>query len=217
MEPRDNERSGTVGPIRVLIVDDHPLLRNGVRELIVDQPDVQVAGEAANGREAIEQYRRLRPDITLMDLQMPGLSGFDALLTIRSEFPQAAVIALTTYSGDAHVVRALKAGARAYLLKNTHLKELLDCIRVVHAGKKTISPDALVTVAEHAMHDSLTEGEITVLRFVAEGNSNKQIGNRLRLAEDTVKGRMKNILAKLGATDRTQAVMIALRRGFIEL
>jgi DNA-binding NarL/FixJ family response regulator len=203
--------------IRLLVVDDHPLIRRGIVGLVADQPDMQVVAEATNGREAIEQYRLHRPSITLMDLQMPELAGIDAVLAIRNEFPDAAFIVLTTYAGDAHVFRALQAGARGYLLKNTLHKELLDSVRAVHAGKKALSAQLSIELAENALRDALTPSEIAVLRFVAEGNSNKQIAHRLGLTEDTIKNRIKSILSKLRAEDRTHAAMIAIRRGVIEI
>lgn len=215
------EKSATLtggrSSIGILLVDDHPLVRKGIAGLVADQPDMYIVGEAANGREAIEQFRIHRPAITLMDLQMPELGGIDAMIAIRGEFPEAAIIVLTTYAGDVAVLRALKAGARAYLLKNTLHKELLDSIRAVYAGKRTLSPELSFQLAEHAGHDALTPGEVSVLSLTAEGNSNKQIGRRLSLTEDTVKNRVKSILSKLGAEDRTQAVMIGLRRGILEL
>ncbi len=203
-------------PIRILAADDHPLLRQGIAGLIADQPDMTMVAEAANGREAIQQFRTHRPDITLMDIQMPEMNGLDAMIAIRNEFPEARIIVLTTYSGDVQVLRALKAGARAYLLKNSLHKELLDTIRAVHAGKKTLSPDASFQLAEHATDDALTPAEIAVLRLIAQGNANKQIADQLSVTEETVKGRVKNILSKLGANDRTHAAMIGLKRGIIE-
>jgi len=203
-------------PIRILAVDDHPLLREGIVGIIADQPDMTMVGQAANGREAIQQFRALHPDVTLMDIQMPEMNGLDALIAIRNEFPEARVIMLTTYSGDVQVLRALKAGARAYLLKNSLHKELLETIRAVHAGKKTLSAEASYQLAEHATDDALTPAEIAVLRLIAEGNANKQIADQLSITEETVKGRVKNILSKLGANDRTHAAMIGLKRGIIE-
>jgi DNA-binding NarL/FixJ family response regulator len=203
-------------PIRILAVDDHPLLRQGIAGLIADQSDMAIVAEAANGREAIQQFRTHRPDITLMDIQMPEMNGLDAMIAIRNEFPEARIIVLTTYTGDVQVLRALKAGARAYLLKNALHKELLDTIRAVHAGKKTLSPEASYQLAEHATDDALTPAEISVLRLIAEGNANKQIADQLSITEETVKGRVKNILSKLGANDRTHAAMIGLKRGIIE-
>ena len=203
-------------PIRILAVDDHPLLREGIVGIIADQPDMTMVGQAANGREAIQQFRALHPDVTLMDIQMPEMNGLDALIAIRNEFPEARVIMLTTYSGDVQVLRALKAGARAYLLKNSLHKELLETIRAVHAGKKTLSAEASYQLAEHATDDALTPAEVAVLRLIAEGNANKQIADQLSITEETVKGRVKNILSKLGANDRTHAAMIGLKRGIIE-
>jgi DNA-binding NarL/FixJ family response regulator len=203
-------------PIRILAVDDHPIFRQGIAGLLADQTDMSLVAEAANGHEAIQQFRAHRPDITLMDLQMPEMSGLDAMIAIRSEFPDARIIVLTTYTGDVQVLRALKAGARAYLLKNLLHKELLETIRAVHAGKKSLSPEVSYELAEHATDDALTEGEVDVLRLIAAGNANKQIAAQLSITEDTVKGRIKNILSKLGANDRTQAAMIGLKRGIIE-
>jgi DNA-binding NarL/FixJ family response regulator len=202
--------------IRILAVDDHPIFRQGIAGFLADQPDMILVAEAADGREAIHQFRTHRPDITLMDLQMPELNGLDAMIAIRSEFPDAKVIVLTTYSGDVQVLRALKAGARAYLVKNLLYKELLESIRAVYAGRKSLSPEASYKLAEHATDDALTEGEVDVLRLIAAGNANKQIAAHLSITEDTVKGRVKNILSKLGANDRTQAAMIGLKRGIIE-
>jgi len=202
--------------IRILAVDDHALIRQGIVGLVAGQSDMSAVAEASNGREAIQQFRTHRPDITLMDLQMPEMNGLDALVAIRNEFPEARIIVLTTYTGDVQILRALKAGARAYLLKNTLHKELLDMIRAVHAGKKTISPEASYQLAEHATDDALTPGEISVLRLIAAGNANKQIADQLSITEETVKGRVKNILSKLGANDRTHAAMIGIKRGIIE-
>ena len=175
-----------------------------------------MVGEACDGREAIQMFRALRPDVTLMDLQMPELNGLEALIAIRNEFPDAKVIVLTTYAGDVQILRALKAGAQGYLLKNTMHTELLDTIRAVHAGKKALSPEASYEIAEHAMDDALTEAEISVLRLIAAGNGNKQIAARLSIAEETVKSRVKSILSKLGANDRTHAATIGLKRGIID-
>jgi DNA-binding NarL/FixJ family response regulator len=203
--------------IRILAVDDHPLVREGIIGLVSGQPDMNLVAEASNGREAIQQFRTHRPDVTLMDVQMPEMNGVDAIIAICSEFSEARIIVLTTYVGDVQVLRAMKAGARAYLLKNTLHKELLDAIRAVHAGKKTISPEASFQLAEHATDDALTPAEISVLRLIAAGNANKQIAEQLSVTEETVKGRVKNILSKLGANDRTHAAMIGIKRGIIEL
>ncbi len=203
--------------IRILSVDDHALLREGLAALIANQPDLELVAEAANGREAIELFRKHRPDVTLMDLQMPEVGGIDAISGIRSEFPDARIIVLTTHAGDVHVTRALRAGARAYLLKSLLRKELIDVIRAVHAGDKRLTPEIAAEIAEHALDDVLTAREIDVLRIVAGGNSNKEIGARLSITEETVKGYVKNILAKLRANDRTHAVAIGLKRGIIDL
>jgi DNA-binding NarL/FixJ family response regulator len=204
-------------PIRILVVDDHPLLREGIAALVGGQADMTLVAECSNGREAVQAFRAHRPDVTLMDLQMPEMSGVDATGAIRGEFPDARIMVLTTYSGDVQVVRALKAGARAYLLKNQVYKELLDTIRAVHAGKKMVSPEASFELAEHATDDALTKAEIDVLRLIAAGNANKQIADHLSVTEETVKGRVRNILSKLSANDRTHAAMIGLKRGIIEL
>jgi len=215
---RDGDEIMSANPsqIRILVVDDHPLLRQGIAGLVGDQPDMSLVAEASNGREAILQFRAHRPDITLMDLQMPEMNGLDAIAAIRGEFPEARIVVLTTYTGDVQVLRALKAGARAYLLKNLLHKELLETIRAVHAGKKTLSPEVSYQLAEHATDDALTPAEIAVLRLIAAGNANKQIADQLSITEETVKGRVKNILSKLGANDRTHAAMIGLKRGIIE-
>ena len=202
--------------IRILCVDDHPVVRQGIAGLLAVQPDMTLIAEAANGREAIHQFRIHRPDITLMDLQMPELGGLDALMAIRGEFPEARVIVLTTYAGDAQALRALKAGARGYLLKNALHKELLDTIRAVYAGKKSLSPEVSFELAEHAVDEALTPAEIKVLRLIAEGNANKEIAARLSLSEETVKGQVRNILSKLGAKDRTHAAMVGFKRGIID-
>jgi DNA-binding NarL/FixJ family response regulator len=202
--------------IHILAVDDHPLLRKGIVGLVADEPDMKLVAEASNGLEAIQQFRIHHPDITLMDLQMPDMNGIDAISAIRGEFPEARVIVLTTYTGDVQVLRALKAGAQAYLLKSLLHKELLETIRSVHGGRKAISPEASYQLAEHATDDALTPGEINVLRLIAQGNANKQIADQLSITEETVKGRVKNILSKLGANDRTHAAMIGLRRGIVE-
>ena len=204
------------GPIRILAVDDHALLREGIAGLVAGQSDMSLVAQASNGREAIHQFRTHRPDITLMDLQMPEMNGVDAMIAIRGEFPEARIIVLTTYTGDVQVLRALKAGARAYLLKNLLHKELLETIRAVHAGKKTVSPEVSFQLAEHATDDALTPAEVRVLRLIAEGNANKEIAAQLSVSEETVKGQVRNILSKLGANDRTHAAMIGLKRGIIE-
>jgi DNA-binding NarL/FixJ family response regulator len=203
--------------IRILAVDDHVLIREGIAVLLGDEPDMTLVAEASNGREAIQQFRVHRPDITIMDLQMPEMNGIDAIIAIRGEFPNAKIIVLTTYQGDVQILRALKAGAQGYLLKNTIHKELVDTIRAVQSGKKALSPEASYEIAEHATDDALTPAEINVLRLIASGNANKQIADQLSITEETVKGRVKNILSKLGASDRTQAAMIGLKRGIIEL
>jgi DNA-binding NarL/FixJ family response regulator len=203
--------------IRILAVDDHPILRQGIAGMIADESDMTLVAEAANGREAIQQFRAHRPDVTLMDLQMPEMNGLDAMIAIRGEFPEARIIVLTTYAGDVQARRALQAGARAYLLKNSLHKELLDTIRAVHAGRKNLSPEVSFDLAEHAAEDALSPLEVRVLRLIAEGNSNKEIAARLSVTEDSVKGHVRNILSKLGANDRTHAAMIGIRRGIIEV
>jgi DNA-binding NarL/FixJ family response regulator len=204
-------------PIRILIVDDHALLREGIAALAADQRDMKIVAEASNGREAIEQFRLHNPDVTLMDLQLPDMNGTDAMIAVRSEFPGARVIILTTYSGDVQVSRALKAGARAYLLKSLLRKELLDTIRAVHAGQKRIPSELANQLADHLADDSLTARETEVLRLISGGNANKIIADQLSITEETVKGHVKNILSKLGANDRTHAVTIGLKRGIIDL
>jgi len=203
--------------IGVLTVDDHPLLREGIATLVNAESDMKLVAEATNGQEAIEKFRLHRPDITLMDLQMPTLNGVEAIIGIRSEFPNARIIVLTTYAGDVQVLRALKAGARGYILKGHMRRELLDSIRAVHAGQKRISAEVAAELAEHAADDDLTSREINVLRLIAAGNANKEIAAQLSIGEDTVKGHVTNILAKLSANDRTHAVTIGLKRGIIEL
>ena len=199
-----------------MAVDDHPLLRQGIASLVDGQSDMKIVAEASNGREAIQQFRTHHPDVTLMDVQMPEMNGVDAMVAIRDEFPEARIIVLTTYTGDVQVLRALKAGARAYLLKNSLHKDLLDTIRAVYSGKKTMSPEVSFQLAEHATDDVLTPAEIRVLHLIAAGNANKVIAAQLSISEETVKGQVRNILSKLGANDRTHAAMIGLKRGIIE-
>jgi DNA-binding NarL/FixJ family response regulator len=208
---RDSQR------IRILTVDDHQLLREGIAAVLESQEDMAVVAEAGNGREAIESFRRHRPDVTLMDLRMPDMSGIEAIAAIRKEFPNARIIVLTTYTGDAQAAAALKAGASGYLLKNLVRKELIETIRTVHAGKRRVPPEIATEIAEHVADDSLTVREIEVLKRVAAGQSNKLIAAELDISEGTVKTHMKSILPKLDASDRTHAVMIALRRGILDL
>jgi DNA-binding NarL/FixJ family response regulator len=203
--------------IRILAVDDHPIVRSGIAGLLAIQNDMTLVAEAANGREAIQQFRAHRPDVTLMDLQMPEMSGLDALIAIRNEWPDAKVVVLTTYVGDVQILRALKAGAQGYLLKNTLHQELLHTIRAVHAGRRNLSPEVSYEVAQHMGDESLTPAEIVVLQLIANGNANKQIAAQLGVTEETVKGRVKSILSKLGAHDRTEAAVTGLKRGIIEL
>lgn len=203
--------------IRVLSVDDHPLLREGIAAFIGNQVDMELVAEACNGREALEQFRKHRPDITLMDLQMPDMSGIDTISAIRGEFPEARIVILTTHAGDVQISRALKAGARAYLLKGLLRKELLETIRAVHAGQRRLSSEVAAEIAEHATDDTLTPREVDVLRLVARGNANKEIAALLSLTEETVKSHIRNILATLRANDRTHAVTIGVRRGIIDL
>jgi DNA-binding NarL/FixJ family response regulator len=205
------------GPIRVLTVDDHALLRGGIAALVNAESDMKLVAEASNGQEGIEKFRLHRPDVTLMDLQMPAKNGIEAIIGIRGEFPNARIIVLTTYTGDVQVLRALKAGAQAYILKGQVHRELLGAIRAVHAGQKRIPPEVAAELADHVADEDLTWREIDVLRLIASGNANKEIAGRLSIAEDTVKTHITHILAKLGANDRTHAVMIGLKRGIIEL
>ena len=203
--------------IRILSVDDHPLLRSGIGALIATQPDMQLVAEAANGKEAVQLYREFRPDVTLMDLQMPDMSGLDAIIAIKSEDPSARVIVLTTYSGDVLAQRALKAGAQAYVLKSLVRTEILDTIRLVYAGEKRIQADVAADMAKHTADAALTSREIQVLQLVGSGYANKAISAQLDINEETTKTHIKNILAKLGARDRTHAVSLGLKRGIISL
>ena len=203
--------------IRILAVDDHPLLRGGVAALIADQSDMTLAGEASNGRDAIEEFRRLKPDITLMDVQLPGMDGIDAILAIRAEFPAARIIVLTTYEGDFLAQRALKAGAQAYILKARVRKDLLETIRMVHRGAKRVDPQIAEQIACRMEDDMLSEREIKVLSLIAAGLSNREAAEQLAISEETAKTHVRNILAKLGANDRTHAVTLALQRGIIHL
>jgi DNA-binding NarL/FixJ family response regulator len=207
----------SANPIRILVVDDHHVVRQGIVALIATETDMQSVGEAANGREALQLFRTLSPDIVLMDLQMPEMNGLDAIIAIRAEAPEARIIVLTTFSGDAQVLRALKAGARGYLLKNAAYKEMLEAIRAVYSGRKSLSSEASFQLAEHATDEALTPAEIRVLRLIADGHGNKEIATKLSLTEGTVKGQIRNILSKLQAKDRTQAAMIALKRGIFQI
>ena len=203
--------------IRILVADDHPVVREGIRGYIAVQPDMVVVAEASNGREAIQQFRVHRPDVTVMDLQMPEMNGIDAVSAIRVEFPGAKIIMLTTYAGDAQILHALKAGAQGYVLKAVVHRELPDNIRAVYAGRRVMAPEAAAQIAEHSGEETLTPKELEVLRLIAAGNANKEIAAQLSISEETVKSRVANILGKLGAHDRTHAVTLGLKRGIIEL
>lgn len=203
--------------IKVLAVDDHVLVREGLALLVGNESDMELVAQAGTGREAVEQFRKHRPDITLMDLQMPEMSGIDAIAAICGEFPNARIVVLTTYSGDVQIIRAFRAGARGYLLKSLLRRDLLDTIRAVHAGQKRMPPEIAAQIAEHAGEVLLSARETEVVRLIAAGNTNKEIAIQLSVTEETVKGHVKSILAKLGANDRTHAVTIALKRGIIEL
>jgi len=206
-----------VNRIGLLAVDDHPILRQGLAALLANEPDMHLIGEAATGREALEQFRLLRPDVTLLDVQMPEMDGIEAIEAIRAEFPSARIIVLTTYAGDVLAQRALKAGAQGYVLKGLLRKELIDAIRAVHSGLKRVNPDIATQIAHHTADDALSEREVEVLRLVAVGNSNKRIGAHLSISEETVKGHVRSILGKLGAEDRTHAVTLGISRGIIQL
>ena len=206
-----------MSPITVLCVDDHPVLREGIAAMLANQPDIVLAGEASTGREAIQRYRALLPSVVFMDLQMPDMSGIDAIVAIRKDYPTARIVVLTAYKGDAQILRALSAGAAGYLLKSTMRKELVETIRSVHAGHRRITPEVALEIAEHRMDHSLTDRELDVLRRIAAGSSNKIVADELSISEETVKTHVRSILSKLSANDRTHAVTLALKRGLIQL
>jgi len=209
-------KAGAPDRIRILTVDDHPLILEGIANVLQRQPDMEVVGEAADGYAAIEAYEKYRPDVALIDLQMPGMNGIDTIIAILAKWPNARCVVLTTYAGDVQATRALKAGARGYLLKSMLRKDLVDTIRIVHSGKSRIPPEIASELASHLTSDALSAREIEVLRMVGEGCSNKIVADHLKITEDTVKGHMRSILSKLNANDRTHAVMIAVKRGFLE-
>jgi two-component system NarL family response regulator len=211
------EMSTTPRPISVLVVDDHPLLRAGLAEAISSQSDMRVAGEASDGREAVERWEELRPDVTIMDIAMPNMCGVTALQQIRREHNNARIVMLTTYKGDAQILRAVQAGAAGFMLKSTLRKELLDTVRGVHMGQRRIPPEIAMELAQHMGQGPLSAREMEVLHYAASGNSNRRIAERLTISEETVKAHMKNVLAKLAANDRTHAVTIALKRGIITI
>jgi DNA-binding NarL/FixJ family response regulator len=211
-----NTAAGASNKIRILTVDDHPLILEGIATVLQRQPDMEVVGEAADGHQAIEAFAKYRPDVMLIDLQMPGMNGIDTIITILEKFPNARCVVLTTYAGDVQATRALKAGAKGYLLKSMLRKDLVDTIRIVHSGKSRIPAEIATELASHLGSDALSAREIEVLRMVGEGCSNKIVADHLKISEDTVKGHMRNILSKLNANDRTHAVMIAVKRGFLD-
>jgi DNA-binding NarL/FixJ family response regulator len=211
-----NTAAGAANKIRILTVDDHPLILEGIANVLQRQPDMEVVGEATDGYQAIEAFAKHRPDVMLIDLQMPGMNGIDTILAILEKFPNARCVVLTTYAGDVQATRALKAGAKGYLLKSMLRKDLVDTIRIVHSGKSRIPAEIATELASHLGSDALSAREIEVLRMVGEGCSNKIVADHLKISEDTVKGHMRNILSKLNANDRTHAVMIAVKRGFLE-
>lgn len=205
------------GTIRILVVDDHQLIRQAIAGQIADQPGMTLVAEATNGREAIDEFRRHRPDVTLMDLQMPEMNGIEAMTAIRAEFPEARIIVLTTYTGDVQVLRAIKAGASGYLLKSTLVNEMLAAIRAVHAGRKALSAEVSFDLAEHAAQEALSPLEVRVLRLIANGHTNKEVAAKLSMTEEAIKSQVRSILSKLGTDDRTHAVVIGLKRGIIEV